>query len=61
MTKMAVCELCLEQWTNTCTCKARYSVCPDFYKYVLSLILLFLSYQQFPLLLTHHLKKIKKF
>ena len=29
--------------------------------YVLSLFLLFLSYQQFPLPLTHHLKKIKKF
>ena len=33
----------------------------EIFIYVLSLFLLFLSYQQFPLPLTHHLKKIKKF
>ena len=33
----------------------------EIFIYVLSLFLLFLSYQQFPLPLTDHLKKIKKF
>ena len=33
----------------------------EIFTYVLSLFLLFLSYQQFPLPLTHHLQKTKKF
>ena len=33
----------------------------EIFTYVLSLFLLFLSYQQFPLPLIHHLQKTKKF